>query len=239
MHILLINPNTSTSVTETLQAEAEKHLPSDARLTAVTAEFGFPVISTRVAYAVAAYAALDAFARAAGEFDAVLVGCFGDPGLEALREISPVPVVGLAEASIHAAQQLPGPFGILTIGSAWAPMLTERVAIAEALGDFAGVFTFAGTGLDALTSPNASRLRLEEAAGRAAQAGAQTAILGGATLAGFTAPSARQLRYIDCMQAAADEVMRRVGARAGNIPKQSAPARGLTDSLQRLFGDVP
>jgi allantoin racemase len=38
--------------------------------------------------------------------DAVIVGCFGDPGLAALRETLDCPVVGPFEASLHVGAQL-------------------------------------------------------------------------------------------------------------------------------------
>ncbi len=48
-----------------------------------------------------------AVTRAAGEgVDAVVVGCFSDPGLEALRELVSIPVVGPGMASLHLALQL-------------------------------------------------------------------------------------------------------------------------------------
>jgi allantoin racemase len=39
-------------------------------------------------------------------YDAFVVGCFGDPGLRAARELTSKPVVGPAEASLYAASQL-------------------------------------------------------------------------------------------------------------------------------------
>jgi Asp/Glu/hydantoin racemase len=47
----------------------------------------------------------------------VVLACFGEPGLVALREILPVPVVGIAEASFLTACTIGFKFGIM----AWAP----------------------------------------------------------------------------------------------------------------------
>ena len=47
-------------------------------------------------------------------FDAALVGCFGDPGLDGVRELARMPVVGPAEASLHVAAMLADRFGIIT-----------------------------------------------------------------------------------------------------------------------------
>ncbi len=51
----------------------------------------------------------------AEDYDAVVIGCFGDPGLDALREISDMLVVGPAAASIAAASTLCHRFSIVTV----------------------------------------------------------------------------------------------------------------------------
>jgi allantoin racemase len=78
----------------------------------------------------------------------VAIGCFGDPGLEALRGAAREPVYGLAESSIREADALDVPFAILTMGKAWVEMLNERVALAAVQTPFVGVFAGEGTGLD-------------------------------------------------------------------------------------------
>jgi allantoin racemase len=55
--------------------------------------------------------------------DAIIVGCFGDPGLAALRELFDCPVVGPFEASIHLAAQLGARVGIVTVLDSVVPML--------------------------------------------------------------------------------------------------------------------
>jgi allantoin racemase len=47
-------------------------------------------------------------------FEAVIVGCFSDPGLDALREIVRVPVVGPGMSAIHLALQLGDRFSIIS-----------------------------------------------------------------------------------------------------------------------------
>jgi allantoin racemase len=59
--------------------------------------------------------------------DAVIVGCFGDPGLAALREILDCPVVGPFEASFHLAAQLGGRVGVITILDSVVPLLDQLV----------------------------------------------------------------------------------------------------------------
>ena len=93
------------------------------------ASFGAAYIGSRAGAAIAGHAVLDAYARhaeSAGPPDAVVIACFGDPGLEALAEISGRPVVGFAEAGFRAAAALGGRFLVATNGAAWAEMLDDR-----------------------------------------------------------------------------------------------------------------
>ena len=48
------------------------------------------------------------------EVDAVIIGCFDDTGLDALRCIFDVPVVGIGEAAYHAASLVSHSFSIVT-----------------------------------------------------------------------------------------------------------------------------
>lgn len=60
------------------------------------------------------------------EFDAFVIGCFGDPGLAGARELTDIPVVGPASASFHTAAQLAERFSCLTILDSTVPM-TKRI----------------------------------------------------------------------------------------------------------------
>lgn len=60
------------------------------------------------------------------EFDAFVIGCFGDPGLHALREMTDKPVVGPASTSFHTAVQLADHFACITILDSTVP-LTRRL----------------------------------------------------------------------------------------------------------------
>ncbi len=47
-------------------------------------------------------------------FDALIVGCYSDPGLDALRELLTIPVIGPGAASLHLAAQLGTRISVLT-----------------------------------------------------------------------------------------------------------------------------
>lgn len=48
-------------------------------------------------------------------YDAAIIGCFGDPGLDAYRELTNMLIVGPAEVSFHAAASLGYRFSVITI----------------------------------------------------------------------------------------------------------------------------
>ncbi|RYF27156.1 MAG: Asp/Glu racemase [Comamonadaceae bacterium] len=201
----VINPNTSASVSALLQQHVQAAAGAQVQVRTLTARFGAPYIACEASYAVASHAALDVWAAALAEIDAdeggeaceggdgpaapdaVLVGCFGDPGLLALRESSPVPVTGLAEASFITAARH-GRFAIVTGGARWGPMLQR---LAQALGhapSLAGIHTVAPTGAQLAADPQAAQALLAQACRDAVRAtGAQAVILGGAGLAGMAA----------------------------------------------------
>jgi len=84
--ILLINPNTSRDTTDTMVAIARTCVPADVAVQGATASRGPSVITTAQALAAAAAAVIEIGLRSASEVSGIVVGAFGDPGLEALRE---------------------------------------------------------------------------------------------------------------------------------------------------------
>jgi allantoin racemase len=164
-HLLIINPNTRRSLTAELLVQIQPHVRLP--LLGVTAPFGEDYIASETSYVVAAHAVLDAWHQHVFEHGrprAVLVACFGDPGVWALRESAGVPVMGLAEAAMREADAL-GPFGIVTGGHAWAAML-ERLARGLQLGGPAHlrhVLTVEATGGQLAADPQAGASSLAQA----------------------------------------------------------------------------
>jgi Asp/Glu/hydantoin racemase len=188
LRILLINPNTSATITDMLAARMREIAGPGVTILPVTSRFGAPYIASRAAATIAGHAALDALAEHVSDCDVVYLACFGDPGLVALREVSPVPVVGMAEASIEAACRRGGRFAIVTGGAAWAPMLKELVAGLGLSDRLAAIRTIEQSGDEIARDPASALDRLVEACNACAnEDGASSVILGGAGLAGFAA----------------------------------------------------
>jgi Asp/Glu/hydantoin racemase len=186
LRILLINPNTTWAVTERMAAYIGEIAGSAATFVPVTGKFGARYISTRAAAAIAAHAALEALAEHAQGFDAVYLACFGDPGLAALKEVSPVPVIGMAEASCTEAARQGKRIGIVTGGAIWKPMLQEFVATLGLSQQLAAIRTVAPTGDQIASDPATAVSLLADACTACAnEDGADIVILGGAALAGL------------------------------------------------------
>ena len=191
--LLLINPNTTTSITERLAFCARERLGAGFQIDAMTAGFGASYISSEAALAVAQHAVVDTFERFVRDgkrADAVLIGCFGDPGLHALQELANCPVIGLAQASMQAAAA-GGGFAIVTGGAAWKQPL-ERLAFAIGLyAHWCGIETVEASGAQLAADPDAAH-RILLPACRAAlrlqgaqRQSPQSVIVGGAGLLGI------------------------------------------------------
>lgn len=246
MRLLLINGNTDAAITARMVALARATAGPAVAIEGATARFGARYISTRSAAAIAGHAVLDALAQALAEGarpDAAMLACFGDPGIAALRELSPVPAVGMAEASILTAATLGGRIALLTGGARWVPMLTEYAAV---LG-FAGrvvVRGIAPTG-DAIAADPAAALPALAGEARAAvrEDGAEVVVLGGAGLAGLADRIADAVP-VPVLDSLACTVRAAIALARGAVPKPSAgsyaapppaPVEGLSEPLTGLL----
>ena len=243
--VLLINPNTSDSVTRLMAGVIEPMLSPGVALVPLTARFGASYIASETAYAIAAHAVLDAWAafRGSGQrCDAVLVGCFGDPGVVALREWAGVPVAGLAEVALREAA-LHGPHAIVTGGAAWKPML-QRFAAAHGLDrGLEAIHVVARSGVELMAQPDGGAAEILGALREAAAPEVRALVIGGAALGGIAqrvAPSV-PVPVIDSVQAGArwaDAVLR-VASQAPCPPSADAGVAwsGLSPELSRTLSD--
>ncbi|WP_237213967.1 aspartate/glutamate racemase family protein [Falsiroseomonas oryziterrae] len=239
MRILLINANTTAAITDRLVAIANDLAPAGVTFAGATGRFGARYIASRAASAIAAHAALDAYAEHGAGADAVLLGCFGDPGLDALREIAPVPVVGLADASAAAALRLAPRFGVVTGGAAWKPMLEEFFAARGHAANLAGVRTVAPSGGEIARDPEAAIAALAAACEACAKDGAGVVILGGAGLAGLATRVAERVRLpvICSVEAGIRAAIAALGqGPAGLLPHQPVETVGLAPALAARLG---
>jgi allantoin racemase len=127
MRLLIINPNTTQLVTDTIAKAAHAAASPGTEITMATARFGAEVIASRAEDIVAAHAALEVAALHAGQCDAVIIAASWDSGLLGIREALRVPVVGLTESACTMATLLGDRFGLVTFGARSVPCYRNRV----------------------------------------------------------------------------------------------------------------
>jgi allantoin racemase len=248
MRFLIINPNTTAEITARMLREAERLGHTGISWRASTGRFGAPYIASRAASAIAGHAALDAFARDGEGCDAVLLACFGDPGLAALKELSPVPVIGMAEASCLLACTLAQKFSIVTGGERWPAMLEEFVAGQGLSSRLASVRAVAPTGDMIARDPDAARAVLAHAVRDCVgEDGAGVVILAGAGLVGLadTLADAVEVPVLCSFRAAAEATVAIARLHPGK-PKAGVfaatpaiPTSGLSEALAGLLSIGP
>lgn len=114
--ILVINPNSSTSVTKGLDtALAGLRFSDGPIIDCVTLEGGPPGIESQRHVDGVVGPLCEKIQEVDDGVDAYVIACFSDPGLQSAREITKKPVFGISECSILAAITLGDKFGIIAI----------------------------------------------------------------------------------------------------------------------------
>ncbi|MDQ8024178.1 MAG: aspartate/glutamate racemase family protein [Moraxellaceae bacterium] len=238
---LIINPNTSASVT-TLMLDHARALAGDAiTLAGSTAAFGASYIASEASYAIAGHAALDCWAREGGTAQAVLIGCFGDPGLPALREVCPVPVVGLAEAAMLEAARH-GRFAIVTGGPRWVPILHRLAVYAGVQDKLCDIRVVVRSGAELAADRSGAVAELAALCRQtAAENRLDAIVLGGAALAGMGEEIAllTGLPVIDSVSAGVRALVSACSQQAAPQPPDGAAYDGLSPELRLLLAPHP
>jgi len=128
LKILIINPNTSEHFNQLLRVTADLYALDSTAFKVTSPKAGPDAIEGVYDEALSVQGTIEVFLDHEHEFNGFIVACFSDPlSVDALREISSKPVIGIAEASIHLACLLGNKFSIVTTNKRWGPLLTEAV----------------------------------------------------------------------------------------------------------------
>jgi allantoin racemase len=125
MRIRVINPNTTESMTTTIAKAARAVAGPGTVIEAVTSPMGPISIESHYDEALSVPGVLASIVQGEAEaVDGYVIACFGDPGLDAARELAGGPVLGIAQAAMHAASFLGRGFSVVTTlgrttGRAW------------------------------------------------------------------------------------------------------------------------
>ena len=139
MRLLLINGNTTQAVTDRVVAEATRSASAGTNVTGVTARFGVSIVSTQAEEDIARHAVLDAIASNCAGHDAAILAISFDTALAGARQIVPIPVIGMTEASLLTACLLGRRFGLISFGQSSRGMyldLVRRAGLARRMAAF-------------------------------------------------------------------------------------------------------
>jgi allantoin racemase len=112
--ILVVNPNTSQEMTAAIDRMAQAAAGQSASVVTIRSQNGPYTIEGALDAALATAGMLEVVAAYKAPFDAVVVACFSDPGVEALRLLVRVPVIGIGAASFMQAACLSQHFAVVT-----------------------------------------------------------------------------------------------------------------------------
>ncbi len=127
MKLLVVNPNTTASMTAKIAAAARAVARPDTEIIASNPADGPASIQGYLDIATCIPGLL-AEAERHPEADAVLVACFDDTGVDALRCKLDVPVIGIGEAAYHAASMIAAKFSVITTLSRSVPGLEANLS---------------------------------------------------------------------------------------------------------------
>ena len=124
VQILVVNPNTTASMTETVAAAARSAAGAWTEIVAVTSSMGPVSIEGYYDEALAVPGLLVEIA--AGEragAQAAIIACFDDTGLDAARAMANIPVIGICEAALSLASFIAQRFTVVTTTTrSWVPV---------------------------------------------------------------------------------------------------------------------
>jgi allantoin racemase len=113
IHLTVVNPNTTQSMTDLIEAQARLVAGPGTVVTGRTPSMGPASIESHYDEALAVPGLLEVI-RSDSTADAFVLACFGDPGLDAAREAASRPVIGVAEAAMKTASLLGRSFSVVT-----------------------------------------------------------------------------------------------------------------------------
>jgi len=126
MRLLIINPNTTASMTAKVAEAARRVAAADTEIVAVTSPHGPASIEGYYDEALSLAGLLQAI-RDNPDHDAVVIACFDDTGLDAARCLTDKPVVGIGEAGYRMAAMLSNHFSVVTTLARSVPALQHNL----------------------------------------------------------------------------------------------------------------
>lgn len=126
MQILVVNPNTTSSMTAAIGKAATRVASNGSEILALNPSSGPASIQGYYDEAMS-LSGLMALIREHNDVDGVVIACFDDTGLDAARCIIDCPVIGIGEAAYHMASMISNHFSVVTTLSRSVPALQHNL----------------------------------------------------------------------------------------------------------------
>ncbi len=126
MRILVLNPNTTVSMTEKIGAAARRAASPGTEILATNPKHGPASIEGFYDEAIS-LAGLLGVIRDTPDVDAIVIACFDDTGLDAARCLTDKPVIGVGEAAYHYASMIANKFSVVTTLARSVPALEHNL----------------------------------------------------------------------------------------------------------------
>ncbi|MEM9568521.1 MAG: aspartate/glutamate racemase family protein [Cyanobacteria bacterium P01_E01_bin.34] len=127
MRIKVINGNTFKAMTVGIDTAAQNARSTGTDIVTVQPRSGPESIESYYDEYLAIPGILEEIRLSGDECDGFVIACWGDPGLEAARELISKPVVGIAEASMYVANMLAARWGVVTTGHRVRSMIEDTI----------------------------------------------------------------------------------------------------------------
>lgn len=130
MRILVVNPNTSAEMTETMRASAVSAAGAGTEIVAVEPTWGPESIESTYEGYLSAVAVFDRIQTLDERFDAVVMAGFGEPGRDGAQEFLDVPVYDITECAAHVACLLGRRYSVITTVDKAIDQIDDRLGAA-------------------------------------------------------------------------------------------------------------
>jgi len=205
MRVHIINPNANKEITEKIRSAALSVAHDDTCIIARNVAHGPETIECAVDEVLASAGVLDLILQGEQDHvDAHVIACFGDPALDAARELSSVPVIGIAGAAFQIASLVCHRFAIVTTRKRTVHFAKNLLVRYGYEHQCSGVYASDLAVADCESNPEASFLQIRKDAIKALSEGAEAIVLGCAGMADWEDRLTRELQVpvIDGVKAA-------------------------------------
>src|SRR5476649_1586130 len=129
MRILVVNVNTTESITQAIARQAQSVAAPGTEIIGLTPHFGADSIEGNFESYLAAIAVMDRVMSYDQPFDAVIQAGYGEHGSEGLQELLNVPVVDITDAGASTAMFLGHAYSVVTTLDRTVPLIEDRLKL--------------------------------------------------------------------------------------------------------------